>query len=42
MEGITKGILLPILDDEDSKVLTVYSKYDKYIVERIVGTVKAN
>jgi len=27
--------------DEGSKIVSIYSKYDKFIVERLVGSAKA-
>ena len=28
-------------NDDENKIVCIYSKYDKFIVERLVGSVKA-
>jgi len=30
-----------IENDDENKIVCIYSKYDKFIVERLVGSVKA-
>jgi len=38
---IFKDMIENVENDDENKIVCIYSKYDKFIVERLVGSVKA-